>query len=78
MQGLIACKSILSKKDITIPRLELIAAHMAANLATNIKAALKDLNIRSVIGGTDQSNCWSYIATGAKLNRNNTKVIKRS
>ena len=51
MQGLIASKSILSKKDITIPRLELIAAHMAANLATNIKAALKDLNIRSVIGG---------------------------
>ena len=27
---------------------------MAANLATNIKAALKDLNIRSVIG-------WTYI-----------------
>ena len=25
---------------------------MAANLATNIKAALKDLNIRSVIGWT--------------------------
>ena len=32
--------------------MELIAAHMAANLATNIKAALKDLNIRSVIGWT--------------------------
>ena len=53
-QGLVASKSRLSKKDITIPRLELIAAHMAANLATNIKAALKDLNIRSVIG-------WTYI-----------------
>ena len=51
-QGLVASKSRLSKKDITIPRLELIAAHMAANLATNIKAALKDLNIRSVIGWT--------------------------
>ena len=33
--------------------MELIAAHVAANLATNIKAALKDLNIRSVIGWTD-------------------------
>ena len=28
---------------------------MAANLATNIKAALKDLNIRSVIGWTDRT-----------------------
>ena len=28
---------------------------MAANLATNIKAALKDLNIRSVIGWTDST-----------------------
>ena len=54
-QGLVASKSRLSKKDITIPRLELIAAHMAANLATNIKAALKDLNIRSVIGWTDST-----------------------
>ena len=54
-QGLVASKSRLSKKDITIPRLELIAAHMAANLATNIKAALKDLNIRSVIGRTDST-----------------------
>ena len=49
-QGLVANKSRLSKKDITIPRLDSRAAHMAANLASNIKAALKDLNIRSVIG----------------------------
>ena len=28
---------------------------MAANLATNIKAALKDLNIRSVIGWVDST-----------------------
>ena len=54
-QGLVASKSRLSKKDITMPRLELIVAHMAANLATNIKAALKDLSIRSVIGWTDST-----------------------
>ena len=54
-QGLVASKSRLSKKDITIPRLELIATHMAANLATKIKAALKDLNIRSVTGWTDST-----------------------
>ena len=52
-QGLVGSKSRLSKKDITIPRLEFMATHMAVNLATNIKAALKDLNIRSVLGWTD-------------------------
>ena len=54
-QGLVANKSILSRKDITIPRLELIATHMATNLATNIKVALKDLNIRSVTGWTSST-----------------------
>ena len=52
-QGLIASKSRLSKKDVTIPRLELIATHMAAKLATNTKEALKHFNIRSVTGWTD-------------------------
>ena len=37
--GLIASKSRLSKRDMTIPRLELIAAHMATNLAVNTKQA---------------------------------------
>lgn len=31
-KGLIAAKSRLAKKNLTIPRLELVAAHMAANL----------------------------------------------
>ena len=43
-QGLIASKSRLSKKGITIPRLELIV--------TRIKAALRGLNIRSLPGWT--------------------------
>ena len=54
-QGLVASKSRLSKKDITIPRFDLIATHMAANLATNIKAALENLNIRSATGWTDST-----------------------
>ena len=54
-QGLVTNKSRLSRKDITTPRLELIATHMATNLATNIKVALKDLNIRSVTGWTSST-----------------------
>ena len=49
---------------------------MAANLATNIKAALKDLNIRSVIGWTgstvvlhwsrDQGSCKVFVENRVK------------
>ena len=52
---LVASKSTLWKKDITIPGLELIATHVAARLTKNIKAALKDLNIRSLTTWTDST-----------------------
>ena len=54
-QDLIASKSRLSKRDMTIPRLELIAAHMATNLTANIKEALPRQNIRSVTCWTDNT-----------------------
>ena len=40
-QGLLATKSRLAKEGLTIPRLELVSAHMAANLAENVKNALE-------------------------------------
>ena len=40
---------------MTIPRLELIAAHMATNLAANIKEALPSQNISSVTCWTDST-----------------------
>ena len=39
-QGLVAARSRLSKQWLTIPRLELVAGHMAVNLATNVREAL--------------------------------------
>lgn len=39
--GLIAAKSRLAKENLTIPRLELVAAHMAANLVDNVRTALE-------------------------------------
>ena len=35
-QGLLATKSRLAKSGLTIPRLELVSAHMATNLAENV------------------------------------------
>ena len=40
-KGLVAAKSRLAKKNLTIPRLELVAAHLAANLVDNVRTALK-------------------------------------
>ena len=52
-QNFIASKSHLAKQKLSIPRLELEAAHMAANLADNIKTAITNLNIRNVFGWSD-------------------------
>ena len=54
-QSFIASKSRLSKRDMTIPRLELIAAYIATNLAANIKEALPSQNVRSVTCWTDST-----------------------
>ena len=54
-QGLVAAKSRLSKKNLTIPRLELVAMHMAANLCNNIKDSLEEQPIRKFYGWTDSS-----------------------
>ena len=38
-QGLVCATSRLAKRNLTIPRLELVAGHIAVNLATNVKSA---------------------------------------
>ena len=52
-KGLITTKSRLSKRQLTIPRLELVATLMVANLADNIQNSLPNYNIREVYG-------WPY------------------
>ena len=39
-QNIVTAKSRLAKRGLTIPRLELVAGHMAANLITNVQQAL--------------------------------------
>ena len=52
-QGLLTSKSRLSKKDLSIPRLELVAVHVGANLMESSKAALTKFPIKNVYGWTD-------------------------
>ena len=49
--GLVAAKTRLSKKGLTIPSLELVAGHMAVNLATNVRAAVQGFPIH-------RTCCW--------------------
>ncbi len=48
-KGLLVSKSRLSKRNTSIPRLELVSGHMGANLARNLTRALKRLPIRLVV-----------------------------
>ena len=50
-QTLVAAKSRLAKKGLTIPRLELIKAHMATNLISNVHEALDN-------GSVIHLHCW--------------------
>ena len=40
-KGLLVSKSRISKKDVTVPRLELLAAHMGSKLLSNVLSALR-------------------------------------
>ena len=53
--GLIASKSRLSKKQLTMPTLELVAAQMVANLANNMQNSLPNYNIREVYEWSDRT-----------------------
>ena len=50
-QGLVAAKSRLAKQGLTIPRLELVSAHIAVNLVKNVQEALQGFPVSEV-------HCW--------------------
>ena len=49
-KGLVAAKARLAKKSLTIPHLELVSAHMAANITQNLIQAIEGLPIKNVVG----------------------------
>ena len=51
-QGLVTAKSRLAKQGLTIPRLELVSGHMAANLAVNVRKVLEGFPLATNI------QCW--------------------
>ena len=60
-QTLVTGKARLAKKDLTTPRLELVTAHMAANLVINMKNGLKDLPEPTIYGWLDSTVALHWI-----------------
>ncbi|XP_028415663.1 uncharacterized protein LOC114539026 [Dendronephthya gigantea] len=66
-QGLVAAKSRLAKKNLTIPRLELVSAHMATNLVHNIREALDGFPVSQVFGWLDSTVALHWIRGGGEF-----------
>ena len=60
-QGLVAAKSRLAKQGLTIPRLKLVSAHMAANLVSNVHEALDGFPVMSSHGWLDSTVALHWI-----------------
>lgn len=54
-QQLVAAKSRLAKQGLTIPRLELVSAHMATNLLMNVRNALDNITPPKLYGWLDST-----------------------
>ena len=63
-QGLVTSKSRLAKKSLTIPKLELVAGHVATNLVDKLKEALQGFPMRSAYGWLDSSVALHWIKGG--------------
>ena len=60
-QRLVAARGRLAKQGLTVPRLELISAHMATNLVINLKNALNDLPSPRVYAWLDSTVALHWI-----------------
>ena len=60
-QGIVAAKARLSKKSLTIPRLELVSAHMTANLVHNVNEALEEMPVKEIVCWLDSSVALHWI-----------------
>lgn len=60
-QGLVTAKARLAKQGLTIPRLELVAGHMAVNLLTNVHDALTGYPVKSLNAWLDSTVALHWI-----------------
>ena len=79
-QTLVAAKSRLAKRELTVPRLELVSAHMATNLVVNVRNAQRDLPEPMVYGWLDSTVALHWIVGNGKYRQfvaNRVQKIKQ-
>ena len=77
-QHLLVAKSRIAPKDTTIPRLELIGAHMLSKLLDHVKKTLSDYPIKECHGWVDSTTVLHWMRDQGKWSqfvRNRTKAI---
>lgn len=60
-QSLVSAKARLAKKDLTVPRSELVSTHMATNLVMNVKNAITELPEPAVYRWLDSTVALHWI-----------------
>ncbi|XP_028416264.1 uncharacterized protein LOC114540190 [Dendronephthya gigantea] len=66
-QGFVAAMSRLAKKNLTIPCLYVVSAHMAANLVDNVREALEGFPVSQVFGWLDSTVALHWIKGNGEL-----------
>lgn len=65
-QGLVTAKARLAKQGLTIPQLEFVSAHIAANLITNVGNALVGFPVKQCYGWLDSSVALHRVKWGGE------------
>ena len=66
IQGIVTAKARLAKQGLTIPRLELVSAHMACNLLDNVRNALSGFPVQDTFGWLDSTVALHWIKGGGQ------------
>ena len=78
-QGLLCSSSRLAKRNLTIPRLELVSAHMATNLLHNVRQALSKFPVVREVAWLDSTAALHWIKGDGQYKefvRNRVKKIR--
>eukprot|EP00794_Sanderia_malayensis_P013528 gene13528-biopygen10795 len=76
-QGLLVAKSRLAKRDLSIPRLELVACHMTSNLLHNTIEALSQFKVQEIYAWTDSTVCLYWLQERGKYKQFVSNRVKK-
>ena len=65
-QGLVAAKARLAKQGLTIPRLELVFAHIVTNLVDNVRQSLVGFPVQNTYGWLDSTVALHWLRGGGE------------